>query len=390
VGDRTRPKVQEWHRATTWRYPRFPDANTLSSGRGWNTYIRGYSARHRHGIYPLGALEPRHLNLLAQVTGIWWTIQSLESVLLLDVETTGLQIEDGAIVFLIGLARFDSSHDLRLWQHLLVDPAEEASYLDAAYALMQGAEALITFNGRAFDAEVLGYRFACHCLNNPIQTLPHIDLLTLARRLWRGILPSCSLGSLESALLDIYRWDDLAGWQIPGAYREWLRMGDEGALRGILEHNAADILSMVSLAVHVANLLEEPTSYAKFTEELIKVAHCWERIGELERAVALYESTARDHGLYRQGGEILAKLARIYATHGAADKAVQAWTRLVESQWPHPEPYLELARMMERQDVRVALRHARQALAVATSLGMRGYAKRANALIRRLSGGAGP
>lgn len=352
--------------------------------RAWTTHRLTLLGDHRHGIYPLRAFTSGTAHILAKATNAYWNGQELETVVFLDVETTGLEIEQGAIVFLIGLARFDAEGNLHLWQHFLVDPQQEEAYLKALHDLTWGANALLTFNGRAFDVAALGYRFARCGLANPLANLAHIDLLTAARRLWRGILPSCSLANLETTLLGIYRWDDLDSWRIPSAYREWLRSGDDEVLSSILQHNRADILSMVTLSVHIANLLVEPTTYARFSEEIVKVARYWERVGDLERAVRLYEVASSGEGSYRQYGVVLARLARIHASHGARDRALQVWTSLTASHWPHPEPYLELARELEGQDADAALHHATQALSLATTLGMNRYIRRAQALIKRL------
>ncbi len=358
----------------------------VASGMGWATYLTVFEPNYRHGSYPLSALSPSALRLLALATKAGrWNTDTPEALLLLDVETTGLNIEDGTLVFLIGIARFDEHRNLWLWQHLLTNPMQEPEYLARACALMLGAKTLVTFNGRAFDTAVLTYRLASHGLQSPLDALPHMDLLTAARRLWRCILPSCSLATLETALLGIYRWNDLSGWQIPSVYGQWLRSGNDELMRPIFQHNAADILSMVTLAVHISNLLEEPTAYARFADEVLKVAHCWERLGDLERAVRLYEKAAEEERRYRRAGEALARLARIYASQRASHKAAEAWQRLAEDHWPHPEPYLKLARALERDDPDTALQHAHQAMYVATNLGLQRYVRQAHSLIRRLS-----
>ncbi len=81
-----------------------------------------------------------------------------------------------------------------------------------------------------------------------------------ARRLWRGRLPSCGLGSLERAILGVSRdgVPDAPGWLIPSLYFDYVRSGDARPLARVFSHNALDVLSMVALAARIARQLAEP------------------------------------------------------------------------------------------------------------------------------------
>ena len=50
--------------------------------------------------------------------------------------------------------------------------------------------------------------------------------------------------------------NDLPGAEAPGAWRQWLERGDASLLERVLDHNRADILSLVALLA----LLERPTA----------------------------------------------------------------------------------------------------------------------------------
>jgi hypothetical protein len=87
----------------------------------------------------------------------------------------------------------------------------------------------------------------------------HIDLLHLARRLYRDQLPSRTLGSLEVALLDLQRSEEeVPGWLIPQLYFDYLRTGDARPMRSVLYHNSMDVISMAALLSHFGHLLEDP------------------------------------------------------------------------------------------------------------------------------------
>jgi len=60
-------------------------------------------------------------------------------------------------------------------------------------------------------------------------------------------LPSCRLGSLETAVLHITRTDDLPSAMVPEFYETYMRTGNPGPLIPIVEHNRQDIISLARL-----------------------------------------------------------------------------------------------------------------------------------------------
>ena len=107
----------------------------------------------------------------------------------LDTETSGLSGGTGTYAFLVGVARFmDDKFELR--QFFMRDPAEEPALLEGLASFLAPAKALVTFNGKAFDAPLLTTRYKLHYIPVPYQGYSHLDLLPLARRLWRDRLES--------------------------------------------------------------------------------------------------------------------------------------------------------------------------------------------------------
>ena len=79
------------------------------------------------------------------------------------------------------------------------------------------------------------------------------------RRLYRGRLPSCSLGEVERAVFKIIRdQDDVPGYLIPQMYGDYLRSGNPAEMRRVIYHNTIDILSMVTLAAHLMEVFATP------------------------------------------------------------------------------------------------------------------------------------
>ncbi len=170
----------------------------------------------------------------------------------LDTETTGLSGGTGTYAFLVGVARFEDE-GLHLAQFFMRDPSEEPGLLAALEEFLAPCQALVTFNGKAFDAPLLLTRYLCHGWQPPFQGLAHVDLLHLARRLWRDRLPSRTLTMLEAHILGAGRSEeDIPGWLIPEMYFTYLQTGDPTPLKSVFYHNAMDVISLVALMEHMS------------------------------------------------------------------------------------------------------------------------------------------
>ncbi len=168
---------------------------------------------------------------------------------------------------------------------------EEPALLAALTEFLQPCQALVTFNGKAFDVPLLNARYVTHGEQPPLASAAHLDLLPLARRLWRDRLPSRALGYLEERILGVTRsHEDVPGWVIPSLYFDYLRSGDARPLKGVFYHNAMDVLSLAALLSHVAGLLDDPLNGAVVHGlDLVAMGKLFEDLGHLERAAQLYE-----------------------------------------------------------------------------------------------------
>ncbi len=166
-----------------------------------------------------------------------------EDLLFMDIESCGLY---GASVFLIGLMYFQDGQ-LLFEQCLARNYAEEPAVLQSFASRLEQTGALVTFNGRAFDMNMIRDRCAFHRLDLDDARLPHLDLLHECRRRWRGRLPNCRLQTLEAHLCGRQRVGDIPGWAIPDAYHRFVDTGDARQLRDILHHNLLDLLTMAQI-----------------------------------------------------------------------------------------------------------------------------------------------
>ncbi len=215
-----------------------------------------------------------------------------EAFIFLDTETSGLAGGTGTYAFLIGVGRFDAQ-EFRLAQYFMRDPIDEPAHLAAFNQFLGSCDGLVTFNGKAFDVPLITTRFITNGELSPLQNAAHIDLLPLARRLWRDRLPSRTLGYLEEHILHVQRThEDVPGWMIPAMYFDYLRSGDARPLKNVFYHNAMDILSLAALLNHVAVILEDPFSgQVNHPTDLVAIGKLFEDIGYTDTAASLYSHT---------------------------------------------------------------------------------------------------
>ena len=82
-----------------------------------------------------------------------------------DLETTGLSGGAGTLAFLVGCGWFDDDGGFVTRQFLLARHADERALLEAVAAELARAGALVSFNGKSFDAPLLETRYLFHRLD---------------------------------------------------------------------------------------------------------------------------------------------------------------------------------------------------------------------------------
>lgn len=178
-----------------------------------------------------------------------------ESLRWYDTETTGLSGGAGTIAFLFGCARMEGE-TLRLSQLFLADFPGEPEFLRQAEEHFRGDPLLLSYNGRAYDGPLLRGRFIMNRI--PFELPRQFDLLFPARRLWRGVLPDCSLGSVERYVLARERSGDIPGALIPGVYFDFLAGRGTGDMMRVFHHNREDVLSLVDLFAGFGRFVMDP------------------------------------------------------------------------------------------------------------------------------------
>lgn len=327
-----------------------------------------YTPEYRHGrvgLWTTTSLQP--IAAWANETRLAGCASN--GLVFLDTETSGLAGGTGTYAFLIGVGRFEGDH-FYLAQFFMRDPAEEPAQLAALSDFLHDCDALVTFNGKAFDVPLLNTRYILHNRATPLESLAHLDLLPLARRLWRDRLPSRALGQLEIHILGATRaQDDVPGWLIPTLYFNYLRSGDARPLQGVFYHNAMDVLAMAALLTHVAQLLADPLHTAlEHGLDVVALGKLFEDMGYLEKAAQLYERGLGYNNLPEAAyWDTQQRLALLHRRQGNLAAAVEVWRLAAAGRQVYA--HVELAKFYEHQarDYPEALRWTQAALALVTA-----------------------
>jgi uncharacterized protein YprB with RNaseH-like and TPR domain len=333
-----------------------------------------YTPEYRHGR--LGLRTTASLQPLAEWSGDGRLAGCGDSGLaFLDTETTGLAGGTGTYAFLIGVGRFEGDQ-FRLVQFFMRDPTEEPAQLAALDDFLQPCEALVTFNGKAFDVPLLNTRYIVHRRATPLTSPGHLDLLPLARRLWRDRLPSRALSQLEIHILGATRTqEDTPGWLIPTLYFNYLRNGDARPLKGVFYHNAMDVLAMAALLTHMAQLLADPlVTVIEHGLDVVALGRLFEELGHLENAVQLYERGLGYNNLPEEAyWDAQQRLALAQRRRGNFEAAVEVWRLAAQGRQVYA--HIELAKFYEHQarDYQEALRWTQAALDLVNAPNSRRY-----------------
>jgi hypothetical protein len=202
---------------------------------------------------------------------------SVQDILFLDTETTGLVGGTGTLAFLVGVAWWEKD-ELVTRQYFLCGPGEEGAMLESLHELAAGFRLVVTFNGSSFDLPLLRTRALLNRLRHPWDDLISWDLLVPSRRLWNRTLENCRQQSVEPET-DAPRRDgrDIGGHLIPQTWFAFLQGQGEGEMGRVLYHNRRDMTGM-------ACILQDTLERARILEQdLTRVITRWTEAWALAR-----------------------------------------------------------------------------------------------------------
>ena len=308
--------------------------------------VRGASL---HGHRPIGEafnFDMTAAAMLANYPGIGE--YSSSDALFLDTETTGLAGGTGTMAFLIGLGWFEDGH-FHVRQIMARDFGEEKAALIYLDGIARQKKFLVTFNGKAFDINLLATRFIMNRLASALSSMPHLDLLHPSRRILGHRLENSRLATLEAYVLGVEREGDIPGWEIPQRYFDWLRRRDPQLLAAIFEHNRLDVVSMASLTAHLTEILTaEAIAQSAHTDDYLAAARLlfnrshWEGV---DKILNMFQ----EQSCMTISAPSKRKLAQLYKRTGRFNEAVQIWREMAACASVDFYPVSELAKWLEHR-----------------------------------------
>lgn len=344
-------RVQSRARATSKSKPPSTDLVELLGGEerdGCLVVVRHYGLQEAHG--------PVRLSDLFEISGAAFGIAAKDKqlvefdprqALFLDTETTGLAGGTGTLAFLVGLGFFEND-EFVICQYFLRGPQEESAMLSAVQQRLQQCRGLVTFNGKSFDVPLLLTRSILNRLRPSFDSLPHIDVLHAARRMWKQRWQDCSLGHLEHRVLGKTRSADVPSALIPAIYFEFLRTGDARQLPEILAHNRQDIVTTAALLTCLGALVQSPFKLRAAPNELRQLGRLYREAGDWEASAQMFKALIASHALDPQVDDYLA-LGYCYKSQQRHEDARQIWQHMIDHFSFHPLPFVELAKYLEHR-----------------------------------------
>lgn len=303
-----------------------------------------------HGALPFSALFtaiPEHIAFSACDPDLeeWDPAKTV----FLDVETTGLAGGTGTVAFLVGAA-YVVKDVLRLDQCFMRDFDDEAPMLEYLRDVFAPAETVVSYNGKSFDVPLLRTRFIQNRIRCPLDRARHLDLLHAARRLWKARLQDCSLTNVESAVLGIERQGDIPSEEIPQLWLDYLRTRDARDLVRVFYHHKMDVLSLVTLTVHLSHCMSAAAaSGLEHAEDQLSLVRLLFRQRRYERVIELgrrFLETDTEPALRR---ECLEFMGFAHKRLGDWTAMEDAWTVLLREFPDSAVAHLELAKHFEHR-----------------------------------------
>lgn len=322
-----------------------------------------YPLDYKHGLYQLGEFH--------RAVSLWNKSESLHplsskdhqsfDLFFFDTETTGLGGGAGNTIFLLGHAQVFQDR-IVVKQHFLPKPGNEVA-LYQSFLSDVNTKTLVTYNGKAFDWPQVKTRHTL--IRDLVPKLPafgHFDLFHAARRLWKDRLDSVKLSVVEREILMILREHDVPGYLAPMIYFSYVQTQDPDQISGVLTHNEIDILSLITLYIHLSYRILFPGVEASDTEQF-EVARWLLATGDNQTAFDTFKAVA-DRSEAR-GFEAKFEMAMHYKRNKSMQEALPLFKSVAEGSCmkQKAKAAVELAKYYEHKekDYQLALTYATSA-----------------------------
>ncbi|MBN2102492.1 ribonuclease H-like domain-containing protein [bacterium] len=310
---------------------------------------KSFPLHYRHGVQSLQIFSNLPETIYARIAND----ENLctfdpRNTIYLDTETTGLAGGTGTVPFMIGLGYYQEK-EFKVEQLFMRDYPEERAILSEFLERLEAFEAIVTYNGKCYDVNLLNSRMILHRMKNPLNKIPHLDLLFTVRRLYKRRLSDCSLGNIEKHILQFNRDFDIPGNLIPGIYFEYLRNHQGHRLSKIFDHNRLDILSLAALTIHTGLVYHDPASWIEHGMDWLSLGRIFESHNLLADAAECYETALQSLYDSENNQGIRFWLGLTYKRMGDWKRAIHQWKQLTQAKQFHIHPFEELAKYYEHQ-----------------------------------------
>ncbi|WP_096200465.1 ribonuclease H-like domain-containing protein [Bacillus sp. FJAT-45350] len=272
---------------------------------------------------------------------------SVSEMVFFDTETTGLSGGAGNYIFLLGYAKV-LENEVIVKQHFLPNPgAEVPLYYGFLTDIGESINLLTSFNGKSFDWPQVKTRHTF--VRNEVPNLPkfaHFDLLHGSRRLWKEILPSCKLSVVENEVISFKRENDTPGYLAPMLYFDFLSEQNPEYVEGVIQHNEWDVLSLISLYVHISSCILEMNSNLT-TIEQFEIGRWFEQVGEIALAKRYYLQVSNQLGTKQVPA--LMQLGVLSKKEQQYDDAIRYFEMVIDIKDYGIEALIELSKIYEHQ-----------------------------------------
>lgn len=358
-----RPRLEKIHRPCSSPLPELLGGAWVGRQQSRTLVVdRDFEPGYSHGNLRLGEVLDVEASEVAVLAGKGdFGDFSAHKALFVDTETTGLSGGTGTCAFLVGIGYFREGK-FRVRQLFLPGYEHEQALLRLLGELVEETQAahLVTFNGKCYDLNLLGYRFILQRVEHCLERLHHLDLLHPSRILWRNCFQNCTLQTLERKLLGLRRSRDIPSSRIPQLYFNYLHTGSCRGFKRIFAHNRLDILTLVGLLVRSAEMSHRPDP--RWFVDPRRASRLHQLRGNHDVAVRILEQSLAQSPQPRPA--LLAELGFLKKRLGEREEALRLFQEAIEL-WSRPpvSVLVEAAKILEHDlaDFSAALSLAQRA-----------------------------
>jgi len=308
-----------------------------------------YPHTHGHGAISLNLMD----EVDSRIYGIIGRDRSLSGVdmrnaVYIDTETTGLAGGTGTVPFLVGLGYF-SGENFHIEQFFIRDYNEERAMLLLISKKFKDFDAVVSYNGKSYDINILSTRFILSRIDDSVRNLPHLDLLYVCRRLWSRRLANCTLLNIERSILGFNRDEDVPSYLIPGLFFNYLINRDARPMMMIFKHNRQDIVSLALLTALVGKIYQNPLDFLDHPLDLLSIGRSFRSENLPEMASVCFEKAKECCSEKHTAEEILRSLGYTFKHLELWERAVEVWREIISISPDSIFAYEELAKHYEHR-----------------------------------------